>query len=532
MRLSTLLSRAFGRLTAAPTRPAKSALLPALLLVAALPLGAFAQTTSRGALPASGSGAGGGQGALGSGISQVPGAGHVPPIAPQFLPWYAEEEELDRYMHPGSPLVGWTQAVEGVFVKLLPPVSADPLLEVLLMPPHSGHPTKPERFVLQVPVGPNVPPVRERGLVIGFHPYGVSEKSVLNTQLPHLCAARGWLLLAPFGLVNTNFANLESQQSLDAVLALLAQYGYPFNRDLVYTVGFSMGGLNAISYAMRHQDPGGLVRIAGVVNHTGTMDVIDQYLVGPPVIQQLMSGPDHFQGTPSQNPFNWSRINPLRLIGGAVQPSSAHVANLRGLPIYLHWNTQDPNLNLVQYSQALQSYLSSVGANVFTRSGPMGFNVHAWSTLDLVEALDFVTQAAAPKPGDLLGGYQEIFADRTAVYRYTEVLEIDPQQVARYRLQQGAAGSNLTAVQGARHVRRLALDMVAAGIDPSLPASVISWTTDGQPLTLVLRGYASPPSAVTLGGVPLAGWVHDSAAGELTLTPNGTGAYAQVQILP
>ncbi|MBI1382569.1 MAG: hypothetical protein GC161_15945 [Planctomycetaceae bacterium] len=462
--------------------------------------------------------------------------GRPPAPAPAVPPgtFLADDMPSIGGLVPGpTTLTGYFVDPKGTYLaRLLPKPIADPTFEVLLFPPASGHPTRIERFLLQVPASPSAPPPAERALVLGFHPFSVSEYSVYNASgLPQICAQRGWYLLAPYGLTDTNMGNPASQAAVDACLAWVRNLGFVYNQDRVYTAGFSMGGLNAVSYALRNQDPKGAVRIAGVINHTGTMDLIDNYSTGTVQLKQLLENPDHFGASPTQDPFAWWRVNPVRIFGQTVDPNTAQAINLKDLRVFLHWNNQDPNTNLVKYNRSLRDYLLAQGAIVTVNEVQAG-NTHAWATLNMATAVDYVAAATAPAPGALGGGSAEIFADRQERYRMSEVLEIEPNTVARYRLALSLSGGNAFGVQGARGVRRLALELGDAALDTTAPLSITSWTTDGKPLTLVLRGYAQAPSQVLVGGVPPAFLSHDPATAELVVTPNGTGAFAVLDIQP
>jgi pimeloyl-ACP methyl ester carboxylesterase len=450
-------------------------------------------------------------------------------VAPTLLG--AESGTLGPVQAPLG-LRGWFVDPEGGWVgRPVQGPTTDPTYEILLFPPKSGHPSKIERFTLQVPAGPNLPPPSERALVIGFHPFGVSEKSVFNASgLPQICEQRGWYLLAPYGLIDTNFGNLESQLAVDAAVAWMGKY-LGVTRPRVFTVGFSMGGLGALSYAMRNLDPRGPVRIAGVVHHTGTVDVVGQYDTGTLQLKQLMVGPDHFGGTPLQVPFAWDRVNPLRVVGGVADATKAPVVNLKDVPFYLHWNAQDPNTQLVAWNRALRDYLLSQGAAVVVNEVNAGAT-HAWSTLQMSTAIAHLAPSLPPAPGALGGNFAEIFADRTAAYRASEVRAIEPSTVARYRIALPFGGGNAVGLQGVRGARRIALDTSALSLSPSAPLSVTTWTTDGKPTTIVLRGYASAPSQVLVGGAPPFAVFHDATAKELTITPNASGAFAIVDVVP
>ena len=115
---------------------------------------------------------------------------------------------------PAEPTLGaWQAGPSNTLYRSIPSFTGDPSYEVLLLPPSSGHPTQAERFLLQFPADLLERPMQERAMVVGLHGFQQSEKSIfLNTELPWECASRGWILLAPYGMTDTHFGNVGSQQ--------------------------------------------------------------------------------------------------------------------------------------------------------------------------------------------------------------------------------------------------------------------------------------------------------------------------------
>lgn len=425
---------------------------------------------------------------------------------------------------PVGPGGGWLFLPGlGLQLRLVPSWSTDPTFEVLLWPPISGHPTKPESFLVQFPLFEKVAPA-DKALVIAFHPFGVSEKSPFSgSSLPFQCAQRGWVLLSPLGLSQANFANVESQLALDAVLALVRQF-ITFSKQRIYTVGFSMGGCNAVSWAMRHQDPSGL-RAAGIIDHTGTMDLVENYNLGTPQLKTIMEG--EFGGSPAAQAFNYDRVSPFRLAGTTVDANQARVSNVRHLPFYLHFNNGDPTSSLLLQTQALRNYLVAHGATVqlsTVNSGP----VHSWSTLPMQDALDWIGQFTLPPAPDAI----ETFADAAKNYLYTEVRELSPQKVARYHVALEPV-ANRFEVTATRDIQKLAFDLSAMGLDPTQTLRFDASSADASSDTLILVGYPQAPQSVKLFGFfpPLA-WSYDAATDELSVTPNASGSLAEVVIVP
>ncbi|MHC4893895.1 MAG: alpha/beta hydrolase family protein [Planctomycetota bacterium] len=424
---------------------------------------------------------------------------------------------------------GWFLIDENIAIRSVPSYSADPTLEVMVDAPLSGHPTLQETFLLQLPANWGSKPVEERALVIGFHPFSISHKSpFVGSTLPTECARRGWMLLSPLGLSQANFASVASQDSLDQILTLVNGI-LQFDRSRVYTVGFSMGGANALSYAMRKQDPDGL-RVAGVVCHTGTMDVMADVASLDPVtggfVYPLFGG-----STPDQDPFEYLRVTPSRMQGlNTVVATDAPVWNLVDVPIYFHVNLMDPNVDLVQHTRSVEQFLSANGFETTIDQVVAGVT-HKWKTMNMTAALDFIADDVAPPAAPETATVFEIFADLETTYRYTEVLELDPGVRGRYRISLPVAGNNTLGIQEISGVRKLAVEIGPTGLDTQALMRLSTWTTDGQSTELSLIGVPSAPTTILVNGLPPAASSYDAATETLTLEPNASGAFALVEIL-
>jgi pimeloyl-ACP methyl ester carboxylesterase len=424
---------------------------------------------------------------------------------------------------------GWVLMPEDLLQwRFIEPWSSDPTIEVIMFPPKSGHPTKAERFLLQFPFYPSTYDMSTVPMVIGFHMFGVSEKNVFNASgLPDICARRGWYLIAPYGMIDTNYFSQPSQATLDAVLALVDKY-FTFDAQRIYTVGFSMGGGNAVSYAMRHQDPHGL-RVAGVVDHTGTMDLVNTWNQGNTQIQTILENPDVMGGTPASAPYSYESCSPFLLSGTTVNPDKAPVSNLLHIPFYLNVNLDDAaNSTLITQTQALRTYLQSKGAQNVKYVAVHGGNVHAWSTLDTPDAIEYLDDfSLPPHPASLTE-----FADRNARYLYSETRALPPSTIASYKLTKSGT-SNAFTIESTKKVETLAVDLVAYGLSASQTLYVTYSSGDATPDTLVLKPYAQSPSNVLLFGVlPPLSWSYDAASKEVRIVPNATGNFAQITVSP
>lgn len=411
-------------------------------------------------------------------------------------------------------------------------VSGDPLFEVFLPPPISGSPTEVERFLIQIPLDVVLPPFPTRPAVVGFHFFGVSEASVFNQTLPQLCQQKGWYLIAPLGFNQVNFGNRESQDGLDAIFDWVEQF-VDLDDQRLYGVGFSMGGLNALSYAWRHQNPSGR-RFAAVASLLGTVDPVFDFENGTPMLQSLLANPLVFGGTPDEEPFNYARISPARLSPTqTIDDLEAPVNNLLDTRVYLGINLTDPTTDLLTQNFALSNYLQSKGFQV-TVDAFSGVPVHAWSSFDQVPVIDFFDGSVVPGPEPIGGPPLDLYLDREDVVRFTEIREIEPETVARFRVTLGASGSNSFALEALRGVGELVVDASAIGIDPAQPLTFSSFGENpATPGTrIVLPGYPLPPAQVTVNGVAPAFTSHDAATGELTVQPRFDSVFSVTTIIP
>ncbi|MCA8979192.1 MAG: hypothetical protein KDC14_04130 [Planctomycetes bacterium] len=446
--------------------------------------------------------------------------------------WAVSSSELGAVRLPAEPTLGaWQAGPSNTLYRSIPSFTGDPSYEVLLLPPSSGHPTQAERFLLQFPADLLERPMQERAMVVGLHGFQQSEKSIfLNTELPWECASRGWILLAPYGMTDTHFGNVGSQQALEACVRIV--YGaMPFNHRRVYAVGFSMGGLAALSFGMRHLDVHGL-RFAGVAVHTAPLDLFQSWNDATPPLRELLSDELHFGATPEDDPFAWERVTPVRFHeSGVVDPEHATVDNLRHVPVLLHANLADPLPHLVEGVQELKNHLLLRGATVeesLVFEPTMG---HSWSTMDFAATLDFLgEQGLGPVPDE-----STLACDRTGGWLGAELRAMQANSHARYRLERGPASighTNAFALTQTRGVDELAIDVAAYGLDVNALLSFQHASADGTYDMVVLNGYTSAPGNVLVDGVPPRSLGFDEERHELRIVPTGDGHAVRVDVIP
>lgn len=444
---------------------------------------------------------------------------------------WAQAAEDVGHVHVPASGPGWTPGPGNTRYRPVPSFTGDPTFEAILGPPESGHPILAERILVQMPADFAARPFEKRVLVVAFHSFSVSEKEVfLSTELPHECARRGWMLVAPYGLKDTHYANVNSQRSLESVARVLYQF-VPFNYRRVYAVGFSMGALSALSFGMRHLDPGEL-RFAGIVAHTPPLDVAALFESASPQFQATLSNAGHFGAPPSVDPFAYERVSPAFLAPGGLDPQLVPAANLAHVPLFLHTNLADPQQGLVVGTQQLADLLRLFGAEVvesFVYEPGLG---HAWATLPLARALDVVATGRLEGNGP---PQATVFADRTGAWHQAELREAPPLVHARWRLAIAPADApapNAFEVVGTRHVEELAFLPEALGLEVAHTLWVRHQSLDGTPDRLILRGYSAAPSeVVTESGAPLE-WSFDPLAGEVRVVPSSDGHPVWVRVVP
>ncbi len=426
---------------------------------------------------------------------------------------------------------GWSEHAAGGFhYRSVPSWTDAPTYELYFAPPASGHATLAERALVQVPLGFGDRPRPQRAAVVAFHGAGRSEKEVfVETELPRECARRGWLLVAPYGLTDSHFANQASQEALAAVMAGVEALA-PFERRRVYAVGCAMGGLSALNFAMRHQDPRGL-RVAGVVCHSPTLDLAAEW--------RRASGRERVRiatsigGTPREVPRAYERISPARFSSqGLVDPRRSPVVQLEGMLIYLCANLADPEVTRPTEVQELRAFLNARGARVVEglvfQPGVGG----GWSSLPLGHALDLLSEQLVHGVPRVL----EVFADRPGTYGAAVLRRLGEGTHGRFRLSLADPDEreNSVALEGTVNVEEVAIDPGLAELDPTRPVTLRWSSADGTADRVVLRGYPRMPAQVTIdGGRPSPRvWAWISDAGEVRLDLPSSDRTSVVVVTP
>jgi pimeloyl-ACP methyl ester carboxylesterase len=141
-----------------------------------------------------------------------------------------------------------------------------------------------QKVYMQLPSSP----MGDAPVILVFHGLGYDRHWMASTGNIHLitqlhalmdeASRRGWITASieaggtsSAGTVNASYGNPEMDQRVTAVLnELEASFGIRNRR--IYTLGYSMGGADALNYAARHQDPYDW-RIAAAWSWSGVIDV-------------------------------------------------------------------------------------------------------------------------------------------------------------------------------------------------------------------------------------------------------------------
>lgn len=402
--------------------------------------------------------------------------------------------------------------------------------EVVLLAPASGDRLLAERALVQVPE--LEPGERASGLVLAFHDLGRTEREVfLETDLPRACAGRGWVLVAPYGLLDDHAGQPPAQRATAALLERLDDLA-PHDPRRVYAVGKGMGGLTALAFAMRHQDPRG-PRVAGVIAHSPVVDLAATHADGLERLRRTLEA--RLGGTPAEVPFAYRRTSPVTMLAdGRADPRRAPVVGLAGARILLHANLAAPDARRVERELELARFLAARGRDVvqdlvFQPEVVGARGEPRWATLDVERALDRMAGAVVVD----VPRRCEVFADRPGRYGAVEVRRLDEDVASshgRLRVRLGEGEADLLASEG---LARYALHLESAGLDPGRPLR-LSWSAaDGSEDTVLLTGHPRLPARVLFDGhlAPARRWWWDAERGEVGLRLAG-GLVHRVDVLP
>lgn len=365
------------------------------------------------------------------------------------------------------------------------------------------------------PAGPDIP------LLMVNNGWGLSAASFFNgmSDIPDEANARGWLVVAftqlddkSFGVVPLPQQNVE--RALDWVLA-----NYPVDEDRIYGVGWSGGGGSIVSYAVRHLDPEQPM-LAALVTNAGSYDLIDTYNNEVPSVQTIMENPALLKGPPSGTTlwqYRLSHGEELFQSGPTVVPEQTKLVNLKHIPVYHTWSTDDSIVYLRDQNQAFDTFLQGIGAPLTTQSFTGLIDPHSWDLIDAKTALDFLQQHTVTRYPESF----DILADKNRTYYWASVT-LRAQKILTPVACSADAAANHVAIE-LTNVNTLDLRPPTSLLDPTTHFTVSLTTTDAATTDLVFHGVPAAPTYVLLGAEVYDQWSHDGGAQTLTVTAPGSG---------
>ena len=359
-----------------------------------------------------------------------------------------------------------------------------------------------------------------------FHGYGEEPADVvLNSPLVGEAMGRGCIVFIPLGAHKYNYGIDYAQRNVELAFEFLSAR-LPIDLDRIYAAGFSMGGGAAASFAARHMDPHG-IRIAGVVNHTGTNSLRATYQQSNDA--GLFSSPLMFGASPSQDPFAYQRSSTIDLdaLNGQLVPAGEMASNLAHVPTR-HWNADlDPNPYIVEQTEELHARLLFHGAD--TAQHTVQSNQHSWATLDAVAVMDWLgqQQAQVPVPGEVV----RTVADRDGRWNQLEVLQQRQGEFTPIVWSSQPANNMLYLIEMA-NVQTVGAHLDDLALDAAARVRVVLQVTDTSTPDVVLLGFPHAPTDVLRRGVSTSAWTHDAQSGTVILHETAGAGWSDWTVVP
>ena len=116
---------------------------------------------------------------LTSSPSGAPGGPATQPVVQEEVPsavfsWAQTPRDLGSVVVPAVGTGGWRGGPFALRYRRVPGFTSDPTREVIIAAPDSGHPTLPERFMVQFPRDWARKPFKDKVVVVAFHSFSVS----------------------------------------------------------------------------------------------------------------------------------------------------------------------------------------------------------------------------------------------------------------------------------------------------------------------------------------------------------------------
>ena len=355
-------------------------------------------------------------------------------------------------------------------------------------------------------------------LLVVFHKFGTSQKDmIVNTDFAGEAGRRGWYAVCPLAANTKNFAAPVSQIHMQAVIQDMLLRFPLIDPNRIYGVGFSMGAGGATNYAARHLDPSKPM-LAAMVSMSGGYALNDTYFNDPPTRPIL----DFWYGNGtvgSADPFKLTNASVIRFdpYTSVVVPNQDLARNLSYLPLQVLRAYDEGVPYVPRQSDVLVSHLSTLGIvpgpTFDSQIVPFGLEVydHRWQMLDETWACNWLGQftLTIPTAGNTM-------ADRDDVYFHFYVEQDVPNAFTPFNWTLDTPNNTLRLAATA-NLKRLTVDTLAAGFNPTLDIIVNVSTADGFGDEIVFTQVLQAPSNVTRDGSVTGSWSYNALAHELTL---------------
>jgi pimeloyl-ACP methyl ester carboxylesterase len=207
-------------------------------------------------------------------------------------------------------------------------------------------------------------------LIVGLHSINENEDELFEgTHLAQQAAARGWIVVCPYGRGDTGFSLSGEKDVLD-VIAILER-DLPVDTTRLFALGAGMGGTGAWLLSLRHPN---LFAAAAVVSAYSDMDQQDFYRV---------------LGYHSRELFHYETMNPIRLVRPGLR-TQYRVIHANEDPVVPGAHAGAMHKKLLEYA---------VSSELVVESGEM----HGEALLEkhLSDTMDFFAAVTSGTNGDI-----------------------------------------------------------------------------------------------------------------------------------
>jgi hypothetical protein len=284
----------------------------------------------------------------------------------------------------------------------------------------------------------------------------------------------------------------------------------------IYAVGFSMGGGMALNYGARHLDPS-RGTFAAIVNHTGSVDIIDTYENDPAsaFVFDFWYG-DQSPGSADYDLMRRAAVIEWDPVAQQVDPNTDLVRNLSHVPLKSIRASNEPLVGLAAQCDRLDAHLQTLGRV----PGPsysyeiVPANVHSWSTLDEKSACDWLAQFSLNLPTS-----QRTIAATGGYYFNFLVTQTDPELLTPFTWEIDPIANELRLSETA-NLTQLGVQTLEAGLSTSQQLRVVLSTADSMVNRVLLSDFPVQPASVSRDGMvlPTTHWGYNPQTGVVTLT--------------